>query len=178
MEINAPSVPQLPLTATHLLRGRFYSRPSLLFCWSRSSGLTLKEPLPTLLYGSTESTALRALQHSLAPHWIIHSASIQRKHTFHFLQHPAFEGLPFSVSIRQEVAQLTRKKKKNLNSIEWPSKLKKNISCFVFAWDPNSSISSLIRALSLKHFSPIYFCELIQAAFRLQRLPSSNQITN
>jgi len=104
MEINAPSVPQLPLTTTHLLRQMFCSRPSLLLRWDRSSGLMCEEPLLTSPYFLTESSVLKALlQHPPTLHWIINSTSIQRKHTCRFLQHPAFEGLPFSLSTRLKV---------------------------------------------------------------------------
>lgn len=85
------------------------------------------------LWLDRKACASRAAQHPLTPRWIIHSASIQRKHAHHFLEHPAFEGLPFSVSTGLKVAQIS-KKKQNLSSTEWLRNMKKiyihTIYCF------------------------------------------------
>lgn len=75
MEINAPSVPQLMLTTTHLLGGRFCSRSSLLLRWGRSSGLTHEEPLPTWLNFYSKELSLK---HSYST--LLHCAGLLIQH--------------------------------------------------------------------------------------------------
>lgn len=104
MEINAPSVPQLAAHHNTPPQGKVLLQIQLI--------IKMGQKFRTDLQGTTSHLALflnrecfkAILQHPLILHWIMNSTSIEKEHIYHFLQHPAFEGIPFSLLTRLKTA--------------------------------------------------------------------------
>lgn len=154
MEINAPSDPQAAAHRNTPPQGKVLLQTQPI--------IPLEQKFRTDSQGTTSHLALWLEQK--APR-LEHYSTLWH-HTGLFIQHRS-RGSTHSTSYSTLLLKASHspyrpgrrlpnlpRRKKTLNFIEWLSKLKKNTSCFVFAWAPNSNISSLIRALSLKHFLP------------------------